>query len=72
MIDLILIDRMHLSEIIDVQTYRGANIDSDQFQLMIKLRQKLSVANTSPPQSLKQIVEEKCVKGLPLDATVFE
>ncbi|XP_058448248.1 uncharacterized protein LOC131428359 [Malaya genurostris] len=44
-IDHVLIDGRHFSDIIEVRTYRGANVDSDHYLMMVKLR--LSVINNA-------------------------
>lgn len=40
-----LVDGWHFSEIIVVRTYHGANIDSDHYLVMVKLRPKHSFIN---------------------------
>ncbi|XP_052562752.1 craniofacial development protein 2-like [Culex pipiens pallens] len=44
-IDHVLIDGRHFLDIIDVRTYRGADIDSDHYLMAAKLRQRLSEVN---------------------------
>ena len=41
-IDHLLIDRQHRGNIVDVRTYRGANVDSDHFLVLAKLRYRIS------------------------------
>jgi hypothetical protein len=43
-IDHLLIDAWHVSNEIDVRTFRGANIDSDHYLLISKIRRRISNA----------------------------
>lgn len=50
----VLLDRLHISDIINVKIYRGANIHSTHYLIIIKMRFKLPVVNNEryrrPPQ----------------------
>jgi Fe2+ transport system protein B len=49
-----LIDRRHFSDVIDVMARRGANIDLDHMQVVIKLRARICRAsNTKPQQQIR-------------------
>ena len=49
-IDHDLIDARHASCILDVRTYRGANIDSDHYLVTAKVRSRISMARTCKPK----------------------
>ncbi|XP_055641725.1 uncharacterized protein LOC129778684 [Toxorhynchites rutilus septentrionalis] len=44
-IDHVFIDCRHFSDIIEVRSYRSANVDSDHYLVMLKMRPKLAVVN---------------------------
>ena len=41
-IDHVMIDGRHISNLLDVRTYRGANIDSDHYMVACKIRARIS------------------------------
>jgi len=43
-----MIDARHISDIIDIRRYRGANCDSDPCMVKIKYRSKTEIMNKSP------------------------
>ena len=48
-IDHILIDKRRQSSIQDIQSFRGADCDSDHYLLVAKLRERLSIAKRVDP-----------------------
>lgn len=51
-IDHVLIDSRHVGNLLDVRTYRDANIDSDYYLVGSKVRSRIS--NINQPQCLKE------------------
>ena len=72
-IDHVLIDGRYFSDIIDVKTYKGANVDPDHLLVMVKLRQKLSVVNNqrSQPTPRLNLDRFKCADVLEGYATAL-
>lgn len=62
-IDHVLISAKHLSSLIDVRTFRGANVDSDHHLVVARIRQRISVAR----QRLKKDLRNTSVKKYNLD-----
>jgi hypothetical protein len=54
-IDHLLIHKRHLSNVMDVRSYRVANIESDHYLVGIKLRARMSNATTSTLKKMKRI-----------------
>jgi hypothetical protein len=61
-IDHCLIDGRHISDVIDVKR-RGANIDSDQMLVIIKLRYIMSRASNTTTQQLRRSAVERLNDG---------
>jgi hypothetical protein len=58
-IDHCLIDGRHFSDVIDVMARRGANIDSDQMLVVIKLRARICRASNTKPQQLRRFAVDR-------------
>jgi len=58
-IDHLLIDARHVSNIMDVRTFRGANIDSDHYLLISKIRSRISNARKTYGSYARKFNSEK-------------
>ena len=58
-IDHLLIDARHVSNVMDVRTFRGANIDSDQYLLISKIRSRISNARKMYGSCARKFNSEK-------------
>jgi hypothetical protein len=54
-----LIDRRLFSDVIDVMTRRGANINSDHMLVVIKLRARICRASNIRPQQLRRFAVDR-------------
>ena len=52
-IDHVLSDARHASNVMDVRSYHGANIDSDHYLVIGKIRARISITKTTAPPKTK-------------------
>jgi hypothetical protein len=57
-----LINGRHSSDVIDVMARRGANIDSDHMEVVIKLRARICRTNNTKPQLLRRFAVDKLME----------